>query len=473
MSVPKVVIVGRPNVGKSSLLNWLAQKRISVVEPTAGVTRDRVIFLMHVDDRYFELVDTVGIGIVDKDDLSEDIERQIAVGIDEAALILFVVDVAAGLVPLDVQVAERLRGVSKPMLLVVNKCDSPKQERETAEFHKLTNAPLITTSVIAERHREELLDAIIEHLPAHEELEREEGQLLQVEPELKLAIVGRRNVGKSTFINALAQTERMIVSEIPGTTRDSVDVRFELDGKAFIAIDTPGVRKRKSLANDIEYYGLLRAKRSIRRADVVFMFFDAQETISAVDKQLVNEIAEHYKPCIFVINKWDTAAEKELTMEGWTKYLMETFAMMRHVPLAYITAKEERNVKKLINLAQTIAKQARLRVSTARLNAVVRAAVLRNRPPVRVNKQPKIFFATQVATAPPTIVLKCNYPKSIDQTWQRYLLGVLRENLPFQEVPIKVYFRSRDRGGGSGRSLDELPDLDPALVADEEVADDI
>lgn len=467
MPVPQVVIVGRPNVGKSSLLNWLAQKRISVVEPTAGVTRDRVTHLLHLDDRYFELVDTGGIGIVDSDDLSADIERQIAVGIDEASLILFVVDVAAGLVPLDVQVAERLRGIDKPLLLVVNKCDSPKQEREVAEFHKLTNAPLITTSVIAERNREELLDAILEHLPPAEDVEREEGEHLKADPELKLAIVGRRNVGKSTFINALAQTERMIVSEIPGTTRDSVDVRFELDGKAFVAIDTPGVRKRKSLANDIEYYGLLRAKRSIRRADVVFMFFDAKETISAVDKQLVAEIAANYKPCIFVINKWDLAGEHELTMPGWSKYLIDEFAMMRHVPLAFITAKEERNVKKLINLAQTIAKQAHLRVSTATLNAVVRAAVLRNRPPVRQNRVPKIFYATQVGTAPPTIVLKCNYPRSFDQPWQRYLLGVLREELPFKEVPIKVYFRSRDRGSVAGPSLDEMPELDPAMVEEE------
>lgn len=467
MPVPQVVIVGRPNVGKSSLLNWLAQKRISVVEPTAGVTRDRVTHLLQVDDRYFELVDTGGIGIVDADDLSADIERQIGVGIDEAALILFVVDVAAGLVPLDVQVAERLRGINKPLLLVVNKCDSPKQEREIAEFHKLTNAPLITTSVVADRNREELLDAILEHLPPAEDVEREEGEHLKADPELKLAIVGRRNVGKSTFINALAQSERMIVSEIPGTTRDSVDVRFELDGKAFVAIDTPGVRKRKSLANDIEYYGLLRAKRSIRRADVVFMFFDAQETISAVDKQLVAEVAANYKPCIFVINKWDLASEKELTMPGWSKYLIEEFAMMRHVPLAFITAKEERNVKKLINLAQTIAKQAHLRVSTATLNAVVRAAVLRNRPPVRQNRVPKIFFATQVGTAPPTIVLKCNYPRSFDQSWQRYLLGVLREELPFKEVPLKVYFRSRDRKAGTGPSLDELSELDVAVVEEQ------
>lgn len=467
MPVPKVVIVGRPNVGKSSLLNWLAGKRISVVEPTAGVTRDRVIYLMHVNERYFELVDTGGIGIVDSDDLSDDIQRQINVGIDEAALILFVVDVSSGVVPLDHEVAKRLRGIDKPLLLVANKCDSPKQEHEIAEFHRLTNAPVITTSVLGDRNREMLLDAILEHLPAADEPEQADGEKLEAEPELKLAIVGRRNVGKSTFINALAQTERMIVSEIPGTTRDSVDVRFELDGKAFIAIDTPGVRKRKSLANDIEYYGLLRAKRSIRRADVVFMFFDAAETVSMVDKQLVGEISENFKPCVFVVNKWDLSREQDLTTDAWSRYLTESFGMMRHVPIAFITAKDEKNVKKLINLAQTIAKQARLRVSTATLNAVVRAAVLNNRPPNRSNHQPKIYYATQVSSSPPTIVLKCNYPKLFAKSWQRYLLGVLREELPFKEVPIKLYFRGRDRAAVEGPSLDELAELDPVLTEDE------
>ncbi len=459
MPVPKVVIVGRPNVGKSSLLNWLARKRISVVEPTAGVTRDRVTYLMHVNERFFELVDTGGIGIVDSDDLSDDIERQIDTGIDEATLILFVVDVRAGLVMLDRQVADRLRKINKPIVLVVNKCDSPKQDQEVAEFHRLTDAPLVCTSVLGERNRDKLMAAILNTLPTAEAIEHEEGEKVAADPELKLAIVGRRNVGKSTFINALAQTERMIVSEIPGTTRDSVDVRFEFDGKAFVAIDTPGVRKRKSLANDIEFYGLTRAMRSIRRADVVLMFFDASQTVSMVDKQLVGEIAEQFKPCIFVINKWDLGQAAGMTTEKWSKYLLESFGSMRYVPVAFITAQEEVNVKKLINLAQAIYKQALVRVPTAKLNAVLGQIIERNHPPMRTNRRAKIFFATQISTAPPTIVIKCNDPRLIDKGWQRYLLGSLHEELPFEEVPIKVYYRSRSSG-----EPDEPDEPDPSEV---------
>src|SRR5579872_175876 len=460
MSVPKVVIVGRPNVGKSSLLNWLARKRISVVEPTAGVTRDRVTYLMHEGERFFELVDTGGIGIVDSDDLSDDIQRQIDVGIDEATLILFVVDVSAGLVALDREVASRLRKIDKPILLVVNKCDSPKQDQEVAEFHSLTDAPLVITSVLGERNRDKLLKAILKSLPEAEEVEAVDGEKFAADPELKLAIVGRRNVGKSTFINALAQTERMIVSEIPGTTRDSVDVRFELDGKSFVAIDTPGVRKKKSLANDIEFYGLTRALRSIRRADVVLMLFDASQTISGVDKQLVAEIAEQHKPCVFVVNKWDLGQAAGMTSEKWSQYLLDSFGTMRYVPVAFITAKESVNVKKLINLAQTIAKQARIRVPTAELNDVVQAVIERNHPPMRSNRHPKIYFATQIATSPPTIVIKCNDPRLIDKGWQRYLLSALHEALPFPEVPIKVYYRSRVRDEDGPEAVGEEQDAD-------------
>jgi GTP-binding protein len=459
MSVPKVVIVGRPNVGKSSILNWLARKRISVVEPTAGVTRDRVTYLMHEGDRYFELVDTGGIGIVDIDDLSADIERQIDTGIDEATLILFVVDVSAGLVALDRQVADRLRKIDKPIVLVVNKCDSPKRDLEVAEFHRLTDAPLVCTSVLGERNRDRLMASILEALPEAASIEEAEGDKIAADPELKLAIVGRRNVGKSTFINALAQAERMIVSEIAGTTRDSVDVRFEFDDKAFVAIDTPGVRKKKSLANDIEFYSMTRALRSIRRADVVLMFFDASQTVSMVDKQLVGEIADQYKPCIFVINKWDLGQAAGMTTEKWSKYLLDSFGSMRFVPVAFITAKEEVNVKKLVNLAQAIAKQARTRVPTARLNDVLEKIIERNHPPMRSNRRAKIFFATQIATSPPTIVIKCNDPRLIDKGWQRYLLGALHEALPFEEVPIKVYYRSR-----TSSEPEEPPDPDATEV---------
>lgn len=460
MSVPKVAIIGRPNVGKSSLFNWLSGRLISVVDPTAGVTRDRVEYLLHEGDRYFELVDTGGLGIEDVDDLTEQIEDQIRIAIEQADLLLFVVDGQNGVVPLDLDVAERLRRIDKPKLLVVNKCDSQRTDAEVHEFRKLCDAPLIVTSVKANRNRDELIAAIVEHLPPQSENEDAAGTALSAEPELKLAIVGRRNVGKSTFINALAECERVIVSEIPGTTRDSVDIRFEVDGKRLLAIDTPGVRKRKSLASDVEFYGLVRAQRSIRRADVVFMFFDAKETISRVDIQLVDEIAKNCKPCVFVVNKWDSVPE--MTTEAWAEYLLQTFPTMRYVPVAFLTAKEGRNVRKLVNLAQSLFKQTRIRVPTSRINRVVRSAILANQPPLRKNRRAKIYFATQVSTEPPTIVLKCNDPVLLDEGWKRYLLGVLHEELPYPEIPIRLYFRQREKADETAPSLEEVAETGDA-----------
>jgi GTPase len=444
MPVPKVAIVGRPNVGKSSILNWLAKKRISIVDPTAGVTRDRVEHLIHEGDRWFEVVDTGGIGIVDSDALEKDIERQIEVAIGEADLILFVVDGQTGRVPLDIAVADRLRPLDRPKILVVNKCDKPRTEDEVPDFYGLIgDGPVVTTSVIGNRNRDDLVQTLLAHLPPKAEFEEADGQTLAAEPEMKLAIVGRRNVGKSTFVNQLAEDERVIVSEIAGTTRDSIDIRFDRDGRTFVAIDTPGVRKRKSLANDVEFYGLQRAKKSIRRADVVLMFFDSQQTIGKVDKQLVDEIQSHHKPCIFVVNKWDLAQEAGMTTEKWDEYLLKTFGSMRHVPVAILTAIDGRNVHKIVNLAQSIHKQSLERVSTGKLNKLIRAAVDANAPAYKGNRRPKVFYGTQVAVQPPTIVLKVNDPALFTSSWKRYLLGVFREKLPFQEVPIKVYWRAR------------------------------
>lgn len=481
MGIPKVAIAGRPNVGKSSLLNWLADRLISVVDPTAGVTRDRVTWIMHEHDRYFEIIDTGGIGIVDSDDLSEDIERHISMGIDEADVLLFVVDAKSGITPLDEEVARRLRRSGKPTMLVVNKCDSPRLDDEAVQFLQLADLPYVTTSVKANRGRDDLIEAMVEMLPPAEDLEQQQGDRMLAPADMRIAVVGRRNVGKSTFINQLAQCERVIVSEIPGTTRDSIDIRFEMDGRAFVAIDTPGVRKRKSLENDIEFYGLVRAQRSIRRADLVLMFFDATQTISRVDKQLVEEIGEHYKPCIFVINKWDRALEEKMTTEKWVKYLMTSFESMRHVPIAIITAKDGRNIRKLINLAQSVHKQANLRMSTARLNKAVRLAIERNQPPMRKNRRPKIYFASQIAGSPPTIVLKCNDSTLLDEAWKRYLLGYLREATPFQEVPIRLVLRGRGEtdpdllsGDDDANEPAELSELtDSQLTGDEtEFSDD-
>lgn len=471
MGIPKVAIVGRPNVGKSSLLNWIANKQLSIVDPTAGVTRDRVSWVVHEQDRYFELIDTGGIGIVDSDDLSDDIERQIDIGLNECDLLLFVVDAKAGVTPLDQEVAERLRRIRKKMAMVVNKCDSQKLDLEAPEFLSLADLPQVVTSVKGNRNRSELLKLIVEQLPEIQDDESLEGEQLLQTPEIRMAIVGRRNVGKSTFINQLAETDRVIVSEVAGTTRDSIDIRFDVDGRTFVAIDTPGVRKKKSLANDIEFYGLVRAQRSIRRADVVLMFFDATKTVSRVDKQLVEEISRHHKPCVFVVNKWDLAQDQQMTIERWGDYLVDSFASMRHVPIAVLTAKDGRNIRQLVNLVQTVHKQAQTRIGTGKLNRALRTAISRNPPPHRKNKRPKIYYASQIAVSPPTIVVKCNEPQLFDESWKRYLLGFLREVSPFQEVPIRMIMRSRsDEDIAAGIPDLELPqetkDVPSSLTTD-------
>jgi len=439
MSVPQVVIVGRPNVGKSSLFNWLAGRRIAIVDPTSGVTRDRVTHLLEVQDRFAEIVDTGGMGVEDSDNLTEHIEEQIQVAVDSADVILFVVDTRAGLSPLDEDVAKRLRYVKAPVLCVANKTDHDGLDPQADEFYRL-GRKLIKVSTLQNRGRDELLAAIRERVPPPAGPEQEVQP-----PVMKVAIVGRRNTGKSTLVNTLAEAERMITSEVPGTTRDSVDVRFELDGQAFMAIDTPGFRRAKSVSTDVEFYSTHRAQRSIRRADVVLLFFDAAQRISKVDKQLCAYIAEEYKPCIFVVNKWDLMAESMPT-EKWVTYLRDTFRTMWYVPIGFITGRTGKNVKAMLNHAQMLFKQARSRIGTSQLNKLVRAAVEYNPPPLHQNRRPKLYYATQVGVQPPTIVLFCNNPKAISAQYQRYLLGVFREKLEFGEVPIKLYLRKRTHG---------------------------
>lgn len=235
MAVPQVVIIGRPNVGKSSIFNWLAGRRLAIVDDVAGVTRDRMVHLQKWNDRFFEIVDTGGIGVNDVDNLTDEIERQIQIAIDSADVILFVVDVRSGMLPLDQQVAQRLRKIDKPVVLVANKADSPHMDVEADQFYRLGRGKLVSVSTLQNRNKSDLLDIIVDRLPDTTASGNEEAAT-----EMKVAIVGRRNVGKSTFVNSLAQSERMIVSEVAGTTRDSVDVRFEMDGKSFVAIDTPG-----------------------------------------------------------------------------------------------------------------------------------------------------------------------------------------------------------------------------------------
>ncbi len=453
MSIPVVAIVGRPNVGKSSLFNLLVGRRISIVEPTAGVTRDRVSSFVDAGGRHFDLTDTGGIGIVDVDNLAADVEKQIQNAIDQADVILFVVDARSGPVPLDETVADRLRAVGKPTICVVNKADDPKFDVNAAEFHGLGYQPVIAVSARTASRQGEIARC---DRRACRRLQNE--ALPPDKVHLELAIVGRRNAGKSTFINSLAQADRVIVSEIPGTTRDSVDVRFERDGKTFVAIDTAGVRNRSSLANSIEFYSMARAERSIRRADVVLHFFDANLKISRVDKQLTDYILEHHKPAIFVVNKWDMVKD-EITMEAFADYVKKSFPMLDYVPISFITAKNGKNVYKLLNLAQQLVKQAQMRITTGELNRILRTAIEANPPPDRLSRSPKVFYAAQIGTAPPSIVIFTNGPHLFAPPYVRYLMNVFRRNLPFAEVPIKLELRSR-RGGMSG--AEEKPAADAA-----------
>ncbi len=446
MSISKVSIVGRPNVGKSSIFNWLAGVRLAIVDDMAGVTRDRMTYVVQHNERYFEIIDTGGIGINDVDDLDQEIEDQIQAGLREADLLMFVVDAKEGIVSLDRTVAKRLRGINKPVILVANKCDGENWELAANDFFQLGVGQPVVVSAKNHRRKDDLLDAITSNLPDQSEIDERE----LTQPEMKFAIVGRRNVGKSTFINALTESERMIVSDVAGTTRDSVNIRFEMDGKSLVAIDTPGLRRGKSVKSDIDFYGTHRAKRSIRYADVVLMFFDCSQRISKVDRQLVNYIEQHHKPCIFVVNKWDLMAEHMKT-QRWADYLRDNFTTLWNVPIAFITAINGKNVKKLLNHAQMLHKQSLDRISTSQLNKIIKQAITHHPPPISGRRRPKIYYATQIGVQPPTIVLKCNDPESFNKTYRRYLLSVLRDSLDFGEVPIRLMLEARNR--------DDLSDL--------------
>lgn len=447
MPLPVVAIVGRPNVGKSSLFNALVRRRASIVEPTAGVTRDRVTTICDIDGGYFELVDTGGHGIVDRDDLGEHVERQIRYAIDQAQLIVFVVDSREGVTPLDIDTAELLRrhGQTKRVRLVANKVDEPHMEPTVVEFSRLGFGEPLAFSAIHGHGRRELFEIIKEALSG-------ESNETPRDPAINIAIVGKRNAGKSSFINALAGEERVIVSEIPGTTRDSIDVRFEKDGRTILAIDTAGVRKKNKLADNIDFYAYTRVERSIRRADVVLFLIDSTEPLGQVDKRLARTIADEHKPCILVVNKWDLAKGQAST-DDYGDYLAKVLPEVDYAPVAFTSAKDGRNVYSTIDLAAELFKQAQERVGTGRLNQILKSALESNTPKAKHGrKPPKFFYATQVSTMPPTIVVFVNGPELVTPGFERFLRNRFRGMLPFEEIPIRLVFRSRrERASAAGR----------------------
>ncbi|MBS0187304.1 MAG: ribosome biogenesis GTPase Der [Planctomycetes bacterium] len=500
MPIPRIAIVGRPNAGKSSLMNLIAKSKVSIVDPTPGVTRDRVAAIVDLEGpngirspkKTVEFMDTGGFGVyvaegerfdevgADLATLTEDIETQIAAAIEGADLILFAIDAQAGITPHDEQIAKLLRegklgsgregakgtrgkaakggkqepfpqppsgkGLQKkpPIRVVATKVDGPKWEAHAHELSALGFGEPLMVSSMNNYMRREFLDAIYELTP---------DEALGAEPEaradLMLAIVGKRNAGKSTLVNTLAGEPRVIVSEIAGTTRDAIDVRFEMDGKTLVAIDTAGLRRKKSFQNMIEHWALDRAVRAIERADVILLLLDATEKISQVDEQLAALAQKSWKPTIIVVNKWDLAEgqigrdDKPVTPEKYEEYLRKELRGLTFAPIAFVSGQDNRNVRETIELAFELKDQTSQRVTTGKLNRLIREIVTRQGPTDTVGTQAKVYFVAQTQTNPPTITMVVNHPELFRPNYQRFLINRLREETPFVEVPLRLVIRAR------------------------------
>lgn len=436
MPFPEVAIVGRPNVGKSTLLNAMVGRRVSIVDPMAGTTRDRVSVVVRVGRRAFEAVDTGGIGIVDEADLALHVEAQVAIALERAAKICFVVDATEGVTPLDLEVARRLRKHKKSVVLVANKCESRESRDRAAEFFELGFGEPAAISALTGGGVDGLLDEIASGLPRVDGEDEEDGAL-------RIAIVGKRNAGKSTFVNALAREARVIVSDVPGTTRDAVDVPFEFAGERYIAIDTAGLRRKRSLASGVEFYSTKRSEEAIRRADVVFLMFDCSEDLSIVDKHLARFCADLHKPTVILANKWDLAQERNLTIGDYREYLAKKLPGLAFCPVVAVSAKRSERVFEALPLAKELFRQASVRVPTAEFNRTLERAADKSFPSRGLLA--KLYYGTQVGIRPPTFVLFVNEPKLFGPAYERYLAHRFRESFECREVPLRIVFRRREK----------------------------
>ena len=434
---PRVVIVGRPNVGKSSLLNRLAGRRVSIVEPTAGVTRDRVGATLTWNERVFDVVDTGGLGLVDEVSLKDHVETQIETALHAGSLVLFVVDGKEGFVPGDQMVAERLRRLGKEVILVANKVESRWDEFSLGEWTRIGFGEPHPVSAIEGVGISDLKDMIVERLPAPAEGEADDQADV-----LKFAVVGKRNAGKSTLINKLVGEERVIVSEMPGTTRDAVDVLFEFEDRRMLAIDTAGVRKKRSIKDAIELFSYARATESIRRADVVVLLFDITREIGQIEKKVAAYCVEHHKPVLIVGNKLDLA--EELRMEQWDAYIKQQLAGLSFAPVSFISALEGDNLEVTLDLLFQLKEQSQMELPTPRLNEVLQQA-RQKLTPRGPGKIPKLFYATQIGQQPLTILVFVNEARLFRGQYERYLQNRLREAFDCQEVPLRLIFRKRSK----------------------------
>ncbi|MDY6784897.1 MAG: ribosome biogenesis GTPase Der [Cyanobacteriota bacterium] len=435
--LPIVAIIGRPNVGKSTIVNRLAGSRDAIVHDEPGITRDRTYQPAFWRDREFLVVDTGGLVFDDNTEFLPLIREQATLALNEAQAAIFIVDGQSGPTPADEEIAQWLRQQNVPVLLAVNKCESIEQGLvQAAQFWELNLGEPHPVSGIHGNGTGELLDKLVEYLPPPEELPDR--------PEIKIAIVGRPNVGKSTLLNAITGESRAIVSPVSGTTRDTIDMSVERNGKIYRLIDTAGIRRKKNVQYGAEFFSINRAFKAIRRCDVALLVIDAVDGITEQDQKLADRVIEEGRAAVIVVNKWDAIEKDSYTIYDYEKRIKDRFYFLDWAPTIFISALTGQRVEKIIDLATQAAEEHQRRVSTAVINEVLQEAVAWHSPPTsRQGKQGKIYYGTQVKTQPPTIALFVNDPKRFNENYRRYVSSQFRQQLGFAGTPIRLLWRGK------------------------------
>lgn len=432
-----IAIVGRPNVGKSTLFNKLIGQRLSIVEDTPGITRDRIYGKAEWRNRPFMLVDTGGIEPDSKDIILSQMRAQAQLAIDSAAVIIFVVDITTGMTANDESVASMLLKSGKPVVLCVNKCDSlGEPPAELYEFYNLGLGDPIPVSSVHGHGTGDLLDAAFEHLPPEGKEEYEENVI-------KVAVIGKPNAGKSSLINKIAGEERVIVSDIAGTTRDAIDTFVERDGSQYVFIDTAGIRRKSKITENVEKYSVLRAYMAIDRADVCVIMIDANEGYTEQDSKVAGYAHDQGKACVIAVNKWDSIEKTDKTMNEFRKKLEIDFSFMSYAPFVFISALTGQRIDKLFEQIRYTAEQNARRITTGMLNDLLSYATARVQPPSDKGKRLKLYYMTQASTKPPTFVVFCNSKDLFHYSYQRYIENQIREAFGLDCTPIKLIVRER------------------------------
>ena len=433
-----VAIVGRPNVGKSTLFNKLVGARLSIVDDTPGVTRDRIYGECEWLDRHFMLIDTGGIEPYSDDVILKQMRRQAQLAIDSADVIILVTDLRSGVVATDTEVAAMLQKSGKPVILCVNKCDTVSElPADFYEFYNLGLGDPIAVSSVHGHGTGDLLDEVLKYLPGKEAEE-------EMEEAIKVAVIGKPNVGKSSLVNAVLGEDRMIVSNIAGTTRDATDSIVENEHGKFVFIDTAGLRRKSKVYDQIEKYSVIRAKMAVERATVCVIMIDAKEGFTEQDSKVAGIAHEMGKGCIIAVNKWDAVEKDGKTMDSMRKQLMKDFAFMSYAPIIFISAKEKIRLDRLFELIKFVDTQNAMRISTGKLNDVLADATARVQPPTDKGKRLKIYYMTQASTRPPTFVCFVNNAELFHYSYQRYLDNQIREVFGLEGTPTKFVIRERD-----------------------------